>query len=33
MPVLAGDPVTGTRVGTLERYGADDAAFDALWYP
>jgi hypothetical protein len=33
VPVLAGDPVTGTRVGTLERYGSDTAAFDALWYP
>ena len=33
VPVLAGDPITGTRAGALERYCADAASFDGLWYP
>jgi hypothetical protein len=33
VPVLAGEPATGTRAGTLEQYRDDRAFFDGLWYP
>jgi hypothetical protein len=33
VPVLPGDPIAGTPAGPLERYCADAASFDALWYP
>jgi len=33
VPVVDGDPVTGTSVGTLDQYQNDKPAFNALWYP
>jgi hypothetical protein len=33
IPLVAGDPVNGTVVGTSQQYAATAQAFNALWYP
>lgn len=33
VPLINGDPIPGTVIGTKEQYAGDNQAFNALWYP